>query len=181
MNSSLLARTPVSMKVGLPLVAAALVATACTSGSSGYGAAGAAPAGSRASSNPVSASARTVIRTGSGDDGTFLTDGSGRALYLWAADGRNMSTCTSVCASEWPPLTATGTPTVSGDGLAADVGTITRADGSKQVTYHGHALYYYAGDSSAGQTNGQGSGSFGADWWLVAPNGTKITTGDADG
>jgi hypothetical protein len=62
---------------------------------------------------------------------------------------------------------------------AADLGTITRSDGSKQVTYLGHPLYYFAGDSGPGQTNGQGSNGFGAKWWLVAPAGTKITVADS--
>jgi predicted lipoprotein with Yx(FWY)xxD motif len=174
MRSSLLAGVPVAVKLGLPLAGAALVAAACSSGSqSGYGAGAPAPA--------TGASHATLIKTGSGADGTFLTDGSGRALYLWEADGRNTSTCTGGCASEWPPLTTSGTPKVSTGASAADIGTITRTDGSMQVTYNGHALYYFAGDTSPGQTDGQGSNDFGADWWLVAPNGSKISTGDSDG
>lgn len=177
MSISLLAGMPVAVKLGLPLAAAGLVAAACSSGSqSGYGGGSAASTSSRA----VTASPATVIKTDSGADGTFLTDGSGRALYLWEADGRNTSTCLGACASEWPPLTASGTPRVSAGALAVEVGTITRADGSSQVTYNGHALYYFAGDMGAGQTEGQGNNDFGADWWLVAPNGAKITTGDTD-
>jgi predicted lipoprotein with Yx(FWY)xxD motif len=177
MISSSLAGMPLAVKLGLPLAATALVAAACSSGSqSGYGAAGAAP-----TSRAGGASPGTVIKTASGQPGTFLTDGAGRALYLWAADGRNTSTCSGACATYWPPLTATGTPKVSGGASAVDLGTITRSDGSKQVTYNGHALYYYAGDAGPGQTNGQGSDDFGADWWLLAPNGTKITSDDGDG
>lgn len=85
------------------------------------------------------------------------------------------------CAGYWRPLTATGTPKVSGRASTVDIGTITRSDGSKQVTYNGHALYYFAGDTGPGQTNGQGSDDFGADWWLLAPNGTKITSDNGDG
>jgi hypothetical protein len=73
---------------------------------------------------------------------------------------------------------ATGQLTAAGGAKASDLGTITRSDGTKQVTYDGHALYYFAGDSAAGQTNGQGSDSFGAKWWLVAPTGSKITASD---
>ncbi len=110
--------------------------------------------------------------------GTFLTDGSGRAVYLLAADGMNKSTCSGACASAWPPVMATGQLTASGGAKAADLGTITRPGGGKQVTYDGHALYYFAGDSGPDQTSGQGSDSFGAKWWLVAPSGTKITAAD---
>jgi predicted lipoprotein with Yx(FWY)xxD motif len=180
MSSFMPARMPVSVKLGLPLAATALVAAACSSGGSGYGAAGAAPSAG-GSSNMAGTTAATVIKTSSGEDGTFLTDGAGRALYLWAADGLNKSTCSGACTGAWPPLTATGTPSASGGASAADIGTITRSDGGKQVTYNGHALYYFSGDTGAGQIKGQGSNAFGADWWLVAPDGTKITTGDTDG
>ena len=65
--------------------------------------------------------------------------------------------------------------TASGSANASDLGTITRSDGTKQVTYDGHPLYYYAGDSGAGMASGQGSDSFGAKWWLVSPSGSDVT------
>ncbi len=114
--------------------------------------------------------------TGSGSTGTFLVDGTGRALYLWEADSAGKSTCAGSCAAAWPPVPATSTVTASGGALASDLSTITRSDGSKQVAYDGHPLYYFVGDKSAGQTNGQGSNAFGAKWWLVAPSGTAITS-----
>jgi hypothetical protein len=69
--------------------------------------------------------------------------------------------------------------TAGGDAKASDLGTITRSDGTKQVTYDGHPLYYFSGDSAAGQVNGQGSDGFGAKWWLVSPAGTQITSADS--
>ena len=75
-------------------------------------------------------------------------------------------------------MPATGTLTATGGAKASDLGTITRSDGTKQVTYDGHPLYYFVGDSAAGQTNGQGSDNFGAKWWLVAPSGAEITGTD---
>jgi predicted lipoprotein with Yx(FWY)xxD motif len=119
-----------------------------------------------------------VIATQAGSAGTFLTNGSGRTVYLWAKDGMNMSDCSGACASAWPPVPATGTLTAAGSAKASDLGTITRSDGTKQVTYDGHPLYYFVGDSAAGQTNGQGSDNFGAKWWLVAPSGAQITGTD---
>src|SRR5581483_3160305 len=80
------------------------------------------------------------------------------------------------CAQAWPPLTAKGKPSVSGGASAVQLGTTIRSGGARQVTYMGHPLYYYAGDSSKGQVNGQGSNQFGAKWWLVAPSGSAITT-----
>jgi hypothetical protein len=66
--------------------------------------------------------------------------------------------------------------TASDGASSSDIATITRTDGTKQVTYAGHPLYYFAGDSAAGQTKGQGINGFGALWWLVAPSGQEITT-----
>jgi predicted lipoprotein with Yx(FWY)xxD motif len=170
MGSSLLARVPMPVKAGVP-VAAALLVAACSSTSSSTG----------ASSGGSSASASTtamVIKTTSGSTGSFLTDGSGHAVYLWTKDGKNMSACSGACTGAWPPVPAQGTVTASGGAQASDLGSIIRPDGSKQVTYDGHPLYYYSGDSGAGQTNGQGSDNFGAKWWLVAPSGAQITSAD---
>jgi len=117
-----------------------------------------------------------VIKTGSGSAGTFLVDGTGRAVYLWEADSKDKSTCSGACLGAWPAVPATGTVTASGGAVSSDLSTITGTDGSKQVAYDGHPLYYFSGDSAAGQTKGQGSAGFGAKWWLVAPAGTAITS-----
>ena len=173
MSMSLLRRVPMAAKLGVP-VAAGLLAAACGT-AAGSTTAGSAPAGTPASGSAMA----TVIESHAGSAGSFLTNGSGRAVYLWAADSMNKSTCSGACAGAWPPVTTTGKVTVADGAKAADLGTITRSDGTKQVTYSGHPLYYFAGDSGPGQTNGQGSDSFGAKWWLVAPAGAKITVADA--
>ena len=98
-------------------------------------------------------------------------------MYLWAKDTGDMSSCNGACASAWPPVTTTGTATAAGSAKASDIGTITRSDGTKQVTYDGHPLYYFSGDSGSGTASGQGSDAFGAKWWLVAPTGSDITAG----
>jgi hypothetical protein len=59
---------------------------------------------------------------------------------------------------------------------ASDIGTISRSDGAKQVTYAGHPLYYFVGDKAAGQTNGEGVNGFGAPWYLLAPSGQQVTS-----
>ena len=161
MSNSLLARMPVPVKLGVPL-AVALLAAACSSA-----------AGSSASGSPASAATTgTVITTHAGSAGSFLTDGSGRAVYLWSKDTMNKSACTGACAGAWPPVPASGTLTASGGAKTSDLGTITRSDGSKQATYDGHPLYFFAGDSGPGQLTGQGNDGFGAKWWLVAPSGS---------
>ena len=170
MIRSLLARTPGPVKLVVPLASALLVA-AC-------GSAAASTSAPAAGSSASASTTGTVITTQAGSAGAFLTTASGRTVYLWAKDGMNMSDCSGACASAWPPVPATGTLTAAGSAKASDLGTITRSDGTKQVTYDGHPLYYFAGDSAAGQTNGQGSDSFGAKWWLVAPSGAQITGTD---
>jgi predicted lipoprotein with Yx(FWY)xxD motif len=169
MSRSLLTRIPVPVRFGA-LMAVALLAAACGSSGSSSSTSTGTQAGTSASGSAM------VISTKAGSAGTFLTDGSGRTVYLWVKDGMNSSACSGACTALWPPVTTAGSPTASGNAKASDLSTITRSDGTKQVTYDGHPLYYYAGDSSAGQTNGQGTDSFGAKWWLVAPAGTSITS-----
>ena len=134
-----------------------------------------APAGQRSASGGRARRARRSSPPRRRPAGTVLTDGTGRAVYLWVADTGDTSTCSGACAGAWPPVTASGTVTASGSAKASDLGTITRSDGTKQVTYDGHPLYYFAGDSGPGTATGQGSDSFGAKWWLVAPSGSDVT------
>lgn len=106
----------------------------------------------------------------------ILVAADGRTLYLFAKDAPGRSTCTGSCLAAWPPLTVTGRPG-AGPGITPGLlGTFTRSDGRSQVTYHGHPLYYYAGDSAAGQVNGQGLEQFGARWYVVAAGGEAVTT-----
>jgi predicted lipoprotein with Yx(FWY)xxD motif len=182
MIHSLWARLPKPVKLGIPLAAVLATAACSAAAASPSTPASSAPApasSAPAAGSPASAAATgTVITTHTGSAGTFLTTGSGRAVYLWAKDSMNMSACSGACAAAWPPVPATGTLTATGGAKASDLGTITRSDGTKQVTYDGHPLYFFVGDSAAGQTNGQGSDNFGAKWWLVAPSGAQITGTD---
>jgi predicted lipoprotein with Yx(FWY)xxD motif len=107
--------------------------------------------------------------------GTYLTDSKGRALYLFASDSSTMSSCNASCLSLWPALTTHGTPHGTG-GATAKLGTIKGTNGATQVTYNGHPLYYFTGDSGAGQTKGEGLNDFGAKWWLVTPSGKQLTS-----
>jgi predicted lipoprotein with Yx(FWY)xxD motif len=168
-------RTKLVAGVGGALGAAVVVA-ACSSGASSSAAAPAAsPAGGSSSSAGASSSGGTVITTAKSSGGTVLASSSGRAVYLWAKDTGDMSNCNGACAGAWPPVTTTATATAAGGAKASDIGTITRSDGTKQVTYDGHPLYYFSGDSGPGTASGQGSDGFGAKWWLVAPTGSDVT------
>ena len=172
-------RTKLVAGVGGALGAAVVVAACSSGGTSSAAAPAAAPASpAGASSSPrsgASSSGGTVITTAKSSAGTFLTNGSGRAGYLWVKDTGDMSNCNGACAGAWPPVTTTATATASGSAKASDIGTITRSDGTKQVTYDGHPLYYFSGDSGPGTATGQGSDGFGAKWWLVSPAGSDVT------
>jgi len=157
-------------------VAGALALAACggssTSSSSGAAAAPGYGGGTAGASN--GSTAASVVSTKTSSLGTFLVDGQGRTLYLWDADHGPRSTCTAACAQAWPPLTTTGAPKASGDVKSSLLGTATRPDGSREVTYAGHPLYTYAGDTRPGQTTGEGSDSFGAPWWTVTTAGRAL-------
>jgi predicted lipoprotein with Yx(FWY)xxD motif len=151
------------------LLGVAVVVAACGGGSSSSKTSSAA-----ASSYGATTSAASVGTT-KGSLGTYLVGSSGRSLYIWVADSGGKSACSGACASAWPPLTTKAQPTATGGASASDLGMITRSDGTEQVTYKGHPLYYYAGDNSAGATNGQGSNQFGARWWLISPSGGQVS------
>ena len=157
-------------------VAGALALAACggSSTSSSSGAAAAPGYGGGAAGASNGSTAASVVSTKTSSLGTFLVDGQGRTLYLWDADHGPKSTCTAACAQAWPPLTTTGAPKASGAVKSSLLGTATRADGSREVTYAGHPLYTYAGDTRPGQVTGEGSNSFGAPWWTVTTAGRAL-------
>jgi predicted lipoprotein with Yx(FWY)xxD motif len=135
---------------------------------------GAAPDKAPAANGPGGAS----VALASSRLGKILVDGRGQTLYLFQADTGTASTCTGACASAWPPLTTTGQP-IAGPGVSASkLGTTKRSDGTTEVTYNGHPLYTFVGDTASGQTAGQGSHGFGAEWDVLSAAGNKIETDD---
>jgi len=133
------------------------------------------PPSASTSSRAPAAPAKVAIGTARGPHGTYLTGASGRALYLWVGDSDGASNCSGDCANAWPPVIARAS-TASGGAIAAALGSVIRSDGSEQVSYHGHPLYYSTADPGPGTTHAEGRDSFGASWWLVAPTGAAITT-----
>jgi predicted lipoprotein with Yx(FWY)xxD motif len=103
--------------------------------------------------------------------GTYLTDGEGRSVYLFMADKENQSTCYDACAQAWPPVLTEGQPQAGQDLDPQLLGTIERQDGSMQVTYGGWPLYYFVKDQGPGEIKGQDVMGFGAEWYLVTPQG----------
>jgi len=105
--------------------------------------------------------------------GPILTDDKGMTLYIFDKDTKDKSNCSGGCLKNWPPLTVKDEDTkVTGDGVTATFGVIDSADGTYQVTANGMPLYYYIKDQKANDTTGQGVGDV---WWVVAPDGSKVT------
>ena len=165
------------------LAAAGLAFAGCGSSSSKTEASGysssatsasqkAAAATSSASSSAATGTAVMTVHTSLG---TILAAGPKRlTVYLFAADTGAASTCSGACAQVWPPVTTSGAAKAEGGAAAGDLGTITRSDGTKQLTYKGHPLYYYVSDQQSGETTGQGVNSFGAPWYVLSPSGSEI-------
>jgi predicted lipoprotein with Yx(FWY)xxD motif len=128
-----------------------------------------------ATAAPSAAGGGARVAVASHDVGRMLVDAQGRSLYLWKGDALNKSRCSGACAGAWPPLTTKGAPKAGAGVTARLLGTIKRSDGTRQVTYAGHPLYRFTGDSSRGQVQGQGSNAFGATWWAVKPTGQPNT------
>jgi len=106
--------------------------------------------------------------------GRILVDGRGRTLYLFERDPRGRSACTGDCAVYWPPLVTRSGPTAGRNAKQSLLGVIRRSNGTRQVTYAGHPLYRYVGDTRPGSTSGQDSHIFGAGWYVLSPAGRKI-------
>jgi predicted lipoprotein with Yx(FWY)xxD motif len=116
-----------------------------------------------------------MISTSSTKLGTILVGGDGRTLYAFDKDKPNQSACTGACVTAWPVSQSSGAPRAGSGVNASMLGTIKRTDGTTQVTYNRHPLYYYSGDTKAGQQSGQGLDAFGAKWFVVAPSGNQVT------
>jgi predicted lipoprotein with Yx(FWY)xxD motif len=112
---------------------------------------------------------------------SILADGNDRTLYLFLKDSGTTSECNDACAAAWPPLIASGTPTVGGGAQASLVGTTTRSDGTSQVTYNGHPVYRYLSDQHPGDTAGQGLDAFGATSHVLSPAGDQVTSSSGGG
>jgi predicted lipoprotein with Yx(FWY)xxD motif len=172
-----------------PVLVTALVAAGC--GSANKSSTSSSSAAAPASTSSTSAAANNAYGSGSTTAaaptatsvavttkqakklGTVLAAGPKKlTVYLFEADKGPHSSCTGACASAWPPVT--GTAKVTGAAMSADLGTITRADGTKQVTYKGHPLYFFEKDKDAGDAYGEAVKAFGAEWYALNPSGKKV-------
>jgi predicted lipoprotein with Yx(FWY)xxD motif len=171
MRSKRLAKIAVATSVAVSAIA---IAACGSGGSSKHTTTGtSAPPASSAQSSATASSGTVDLAKSS--LGPILIDSQGRTLYLWQADTGTKSTCTGACASAWPPLVTTSKPTAGSGVTSSLLGTTRRTNGTEQVTYNGHPLYLFAGDTASHQTNGQGSNGFGAPWYVLSPQGNPVT------
>jgi predicted lipoprotein with Yx(FWY)xxD motif len=163
-------RTPITFlasAVAIPLTALGIAACG------GGGATAAAPPAAATTTAPPQT---PTVRVANSPLGRILVDSSGRTLYLFKGDSGTKSVCSGACAMAWPPLRTGTTPAAAGGAKAALVGTISRSDGARQVTYNGHPLYLFVKDHKPGDVNGQGLTAFGAAWFAVSPAGHQISS-----
>jgi predicted lipoprotein with Yx(FWY)xxD motif len=106
----------------------------------------------------------TGLKTATIGGTTVLTNAKGFTVYSFAPDTPTTSKCYGSCAAYWPPVT--GTPAAS-PGVPGRVATIKRTDGTEQLTYNGHPLYTYVGDTAAGQARGNNLNLNGGLWHEV--------------
>jgi predicted lipoprotein with Yx(FWY)xxD motif len=167
------AASPVASSAALATAAPSATAAPATAGpagsaaGSGGGGRGDYDYGSSTTAAPSAAAGPQTIRvdvaTSSGL--TVLTGADGLTLYTFAPDRANASNCANDCAEAWPPFTIQdGDVLEAGDDLTETLTTFSRYDGTLQVAYDGAPLYYFSGDTAAGDATGQGIG----DAWFVA-------------
>jgi predicted lipoprotein with Yx(FWY)xxD motif len=143
---------------GAATKAPAAAATTSAAGTTG-------PAGSAGASVTLAAATDATV-------GSHVTGANGMSLYIFTPDAGTTSSCVDQCATNWPPLTVgSAADATAGTGVSGTLGTITRPDGSTQVTLGGHPLYYFANDKAAGDLNGQG---LNGKWFAAGPDGSGL-------
>lgn len=114
----------------------------------------------------------TVITSGESQFGTMLFNTSQQAIYIWEVEESTNAECYADCADLWPPVLTDGSPRASGNVKSELLGTTTRTDGSVQVTYNGHPLYYYAHEGP-GEVECHNIITHGGLWWVIHPDGNR--------
>jgi predicted lipoprotein with Yx(FWY)xxD motif len=118
-------------------------------------------------SESEAASGGSEITVSETSAGSALAGEGGMTLYTFDNDSNGESSCYEGCAPNWPPfVVGEGQEATAGEGVTGDIGTTARTDGTTQVTYNGSPLYYFAGDSAAGDATGDGVGEV---WHIATP------------
>src|ERR1041384_7087195 len=146
------------------LLAIALIAVAYASSANSASSSPPHRSVARASAGVTVAAKQTRLGVASSSLGRIVVDGLGRTMYLFEKDKNHRSACYGACAQYWPPLLSHGKPIARAGPKQSLFGTTRRRNGSMQVTYAGHPLYRYIGDTGRAQTNGAGLQDFGGGW-----------------
>jgi predicted lipoprotein with Yx(FWY)xxD motif len=117
----------------------------------------------------------TYVKVRKTSYGRILTDGKGRALYLFAREKARQAACYGACAKAWPPFYARGKLKAGKGVKQRRIGVTIRREKRTQVTYKGHPLYYYVTDKAPGQVTCQNVSEYGGKWLVVAPSGNAIS------
>ena len=151
-------------KIAVIIAAAALAAATLA----------AAAVGNASSASTSQASKGTRVALAKTALGSVLVDARGRTLYLFEKDKHRRSACYGACAAYWPPLLSSTKPRPGRGVRASLLGLAKRTDGRRQVTYAGHPLYRFSGDTKAGDTTGEGLTDFGGAWEAIAASGRAV-------
>ena len=114
----------------------------------------------------------TTVTSAPSDFGQVLWGPDRQVVYIWESEGSDAPECYDACAEAWPPVLTTGEPVAAGEVDTALLGTTARRDGSTQVTYNDHPLYYYAHEGS-GEVTCHNVATHGGLWWVVTPAGDR--------
>lgn len=128
--------------------------------------------GETPASSPQAPMKNATVTTGTSDFGTILFDATGQAIYIWEVEASTKPECYGDCAQAWPPVLTEGAPVAGGEVEAALLGTTARTDGTTQVTYAGHPLYFYAHEGK-NEVKCHNVSTHGGLWWVVTPKGAR--------
>ena len=112
----------------------------------------------------------TVIKSAKSQFGMMLFDGTGQAIYLFDKEQSTKPECYGACAEAWPPVLTKGSPTAANGAKQDLLGTTKRTDGTTQVTYGDHPLYFYAHEAK-NEVKCHNIQGFGGLWLVVTPAG----------
>ncbi len=132
--------------------------------------------GGSAKTNQMRSPAGSVLSVRHTSLGEVLVGANGHTLYLFEGDRVNHSNLSAAGRMAWPAFTVKNAPKAENGTQSGKIGTIAASSGGRQVTYEGHPLYYFVGDTKPGTTHGQDLNDFGARWYVVAPSGNAIKT-----
>jgi predicted lipoprotein with Yx(FWY)xxD motif len=164
-------------KITLVISAAALLTTVLIAAGCGSSAGGSAYGSGQP---PTTAKPSRAATVGVADSalGRIIVNNAGLTLYVFEKDANGRSACSGQCGRYWPPLLTNAKPGARVGVTQSLLGTTRRANGTAQVTYAGHPLYRFFEDRKPGETKGEGSQDFGAEWDVLSPAGEQIEADD---